>query len=199
MGVLPCGLRADDGSGETADEGPPSSAQTAAARNTRRPRGRPVTGAPRLTRLTWTPHSQCIAPRRRSVPDLFVRSGSPTREGSAELSLTGAPRRLGRGATSGCRSRSPRALRGSRSHRAGEREAVLGEVPEELCFTSRTWSAGTRFRRPRVEGARVSCASRSAGIPLPAGHPASQRPAVSEPLPISTGCGDSVPDYHSVK
>src|SRR3954469_20557925 len=36
----------------------------------------PVTGAPRLTRLTWTPHSQCIASRRRSVPDLLVRSGS---------------------------------------------------------------------------------------------------------------------------
>jgi hypothetical protein len=97
----------------------------------------------------------------------------------------------------------PRALRGSRSHsgrREASGEAVLGEAPEELCFTredlerGRKFSATTRRECPgelRVEVSRYTSACRSSSEPAFSG--------LRAPLPISAGHGDSAPDCHSVK
>src|SRR5882672_7520570 len=68
----------------------------------------------------------------------LVERCPPTREGPAERSSTGAPRRASRGATSCCRSRSPGLSEAAGLTLAVERlanEAVLGEAPEDLRFT----------------------------------------------------------------
>src|SRR5947207_10759043 len=68
----------------------------------------------------------------------LVERRPPTREGPAERSSTGAPRRVSRGATSCCRSRSPGLSEAAGLIVAVERlatKAVLGEAPEDLFFT----------------------------------------------------------------
>src|SRR6188508_1146345 len=68
----------------------------------------------------------------------LVERRPPPREGPAERSSTGAPRRMSRGATSCCRSRSPGLSEAAGLGMAVERlarKAVLGEAPEDLFFT----------------------------------------------------------------
>src|SRR3954463_5841268 len=80
----------------------------------------------------------------------------PTREGPAERSLFGAPQRVSWGATSCCRSRSPGLSEAAGLVRAVERlakMAVLGEAPEDLCFTLEDLARVGNFWRPRSEGA----------------------------------------------
>src|SRR6185437_9939172 len=79
----------------------------------------------------------------------------PTREGPAERSLSGPPRRASRGATSCCRSRSPGLSEAAGLIVAVERlanMAVLGEAPEDLDFTLGDLDRGVNFFAPTIGG-----------------------------------------------
>ena len=95
----------------------------------------------------------------------------PTREGPAERSSTGAPRRVSRGATSCCRSRSP-----GLSEAAGltvavgrlANGAVLGEGPEDLSFTLEDLDRRVNFLAPTTGGCTDEpAAAPSAHVPPP--------------------------------
>src|SRR6185436_16188180 len=83
----------------------------------------------------------------------LVEGRPPTREGPAERSSTGAPRHASRGATSCCRSRSSVLSEAAGLILAVERlanEAVLGEAPENLCFSVGDFDRVVNFFAPTM-------------------------------------------------
>src|SRR5437868_3503106 len=83
------------------------------------------------------------------------RGRPPAREGPTERSSTGAPRRLSRGATSCCRSRSPALSEAAGLTVAVKRLAklaVLGEATEDLFFTFSAADREGNFSAPTTGG-----------------------------------------------
>lgn len=118
-----------------------------------------ATTAPRPS----TTHTACARaaqsrPTKYCMGTPWVKRSLPTREGPAERSSTGAPRRASQGATS-CSVKVPRSLRGGGSHgsrRAADQRAVLGEAPEDLNFTLEDVDRWLNFLAPTTRGALMS-------------------------------------------
>src|SRR5690242_20886682 len=115
-----------------------------------------ATTAPRpSTTHTACSHAAQSRPTKYCMGTLLVERRPPTREGPAERSSTGAPRRASRGATSCCRSRSPGLSEAAGLIVAVKRlatEAVLGEAPEELSFTVGDLDRRVNFLAPTTGG-----------------------------------------------